>query len=106
MSLCKFSTFYGLRVQVISNIFYYDVDRHYHDDKPNACNKGCRRDVTHIVTRRVATAWRARRARLMVFESPVTNETDTLEVRRVSIITITAKTYVSVSDVAVRVEDS
>ena len=46
--------------------------------------------------------------RSIVFESPVTNGTDTLEVRRVSIIKTKygKKPYLSVSDVAVRVEHS
>ena len=101
------------------NILYDDVERRYRmftnlKGAPErryvskACNKSCRRDVTHVCDQTVATERRMPLARWKVFEYHARNAIDSLEIRRVSINTRnvrrTKEPYVRVSVVAARVE--
>ena len=80
------------------NLLYDDFERHYHVIKKltvaiarpkfvKRVTKGVEETLRMCVTKRVATAWRARYAGSKEFEFPATNATGNLEVARVSTTT-------------------
>jgi len=102
------------------NLLYDDVKMHYHvitnltaawqnSKSVKRVAKDAQVTLRTFVIRRVATVWQAPRAGSKAFEYPATNATGTLEVGCVSTVISNIQPrkilYVSVGDVALRVED-